>query len=69
MVSNYSVVLSSIDTQCLDVNGIKKCLLTKTCIKKVEDSYECIGKMSYEFSAKVTPVPKDHFPARFDFAA
>lgn len=27
---------------------------------KVEDSYECIGKMSYEFSAKVTPVPKDH---------
>jgi len=27
---------------------------------KVDDSYECIGKMSYEFSAKVTAVPKDH---------
>ena len=26
----------------------------------MEDSYECIKKMSYEFSAKVAPVPKDH---------
>jgi len=32
MVSNDSAVLSSMDTQCLDVDGIKKCLVKKTCI-------------------------------------
>lgn len=58
LVANDSAVLSSIDTQCLDVDGIKKC--DKDVHMKMEDSYECIGKMSYEYSAKVAPVPKDH---------